>query len=118
MSFFRFGYVNAQHSSSSHPEDCFVLDLHFQSCKGVGQVLDQIIPQCLDYLESSFGANKNIWLITGSGNHVPVNSHQAKGGLLFETVLTQVLARTGDSCSVSEGVDPNGDKGAVRIRKK
>jgi hypothetical protein len=113
----RFGFVNDQHGNVDHPEDCFVLDLHFQSCKSVLVVLDQIIPQCIDYLESPLGENKQIWLVTGAGNHVPKDSHQQKGGVLYDTVLDTVLAKA-KGFSIAEGLDANGCRGAVRIRKK
>ena len=113
----RFGLVNQQQSAA--PEDCFVLDLHFQSCKTVLTVLDQVLPQCIEYLESPLGQSKNIWLVTGSGRHVPLNSHQVKGGVLLETVLSAVIARTADiKLEISVGTDALGNRGAVRIRKK
>ena len=115
----RFGYVNSQHSlRAEQPADCFVLDLHFQSSRTVGVVLNQILPQCIEYLES-LGDKKHIWLVTGAGNHVPDRSHQLKGGVLYEAVLTAALAKLADKdFAVSEGLDPKGSKGAVRIKKK
>ena len=112
----RFGYVNSQHSQFAfHSDEWFVLDLHFQSTRSVQLVLEQVIPQCLEYLETC--QDKEIWLITGAGNHVPIKSHQVQGGVLFDAVLEACLGAKHDLC-VRAGVDTKGNKSAVCIRKK
>jgi hypothetical protein len=119
----RFAYVNSKAKpapSIVDNEGCFVLDLHFQSTKTVQVVLNQIFPQCIKYLSSDFGTTgNNIWLITGAGSSVP-KGHQARGGVLYDFVLTAVvdLAAKHDGLSVSEGIAPGGAKGAIRLSHK
>ena len=119
----RFAFVNSRAKpapSIIDNEGCFVLDLHFQSTKSVMTVLDQIFPQCIKYLSSDFGTTgNNIWLITGSGNSVP-KGHQVRGGVLYDAVLREGidLATRHDGLDISEGVSPNGAKGAIRLRHK
>jgi hypothetical protein len=119
----RFAFVNSkakQAPSIIDDEGCFVLDLHFQSTRTVETVLKQITPQCLRYLSADFGTKgNNIWLITGSGSSVP-RGHQAKGGVLYDTVLAAAidLATKHDWLDVAEGIVPGGGKGAIRLRHK
>lgn len=119
----RFAFVNSRAKpapSIVDNEGCFVLDLHFQSTKTVMTVLNQIFPQCIKYLSADFGTNgNNIWLITGSGSSVP-KGHQSRGGILYDTVLREVidLATKHDGLEVSEGLAPNGAKGAIRLSHK
>ena len=119
----RFAFVNSRAKpapSIVDNEGCFVLDLHFQSTKTVMTVLNQIFPQCVRYLAADFGTSgNNIWLVTGSGSSVP-KGHQARGGILYDTVLREVIdfASKHDGLEVSEGVAPNGAKGAIRLRHK
>jgi hypothetical protein len=119
----RFAYVNSKAKpapSIVDNEGCFVVDLHFQSTKSVMEVLGQIFPQCLRYLSADSGSRGNIWLITGSGKHVPRGSHQTRGGILYDTVLCAAidLAAKHDWLDVSEGIVPGGGKGAIRLRHK
>ena len=119
----RFAYVNSKAKpapSIVDNEGCFVVDLHFQSTKSVMEVLNQIFPQCLRYLSADSGSRGNIWLITGAGKHVPRGSHQSRGGVLYDTVLSAAidLAAKHDWLDVSEGIVQGGGKGAIRLRHK
>lgn len=119
----RFAFVNSKAKPAPtlvENEGCFVLDLHFQSTKTVGTVLYQIFPQCMNYLSADSGSRGNIWLIVGTGRHVPTGSHQARGGILYDTVLRAVvdLATKYEWLDVSEGLAPGGAKGAIRLRHK
>lgn len=118
----RFAFVNAKAKpapSMVDSEGCFVIDLHFQSTKSVEVVLNQIFPQCIRYLSADSGIKGNIWLITGAGRHVPAG-HQAKGGILYESVLSSVVDMSARNpwLEISEGVAPGGIKGAIRLRHK
>ena len=119
----RFAYVNSKAKpapSMVDNEGCFVVDLHFQSTKSVEVVLGQIFPQCLRYLSADSGSRGNIWVITGTGRHVPNGSHQQRGGVLYDTVLAAAidLAAKHDWLDISEGIVPGGSKGAIRLRHK
>lgn len=119
----RFAFVNSRAKSAPtvvENEGCFVLDLHFQSTKTVGTVLNQIFPQCMRYLSADEGSRGNIWLIVGTGRHVPNGSHQARGGVLYDAVLRSVvdMATKYEWLDVSEGIVPGGGKGAIRLRHK
>lgn len=57
-----------------------LLDVHFQSAKTITTVLNHFLPKALS-------ANSEVWLVTGSGQHVGVG-HQRRegGGVLFNAV--------------------------------
>mmetsp|Transcript_54 Transcript_54/g.80 ORF Transcript_54/g.80 Transcript_54/m.80 type:complete len:634 (+) Transcript_54:111-2012(+) len=57
-----------------------VLDLHFQSTRTAPLVLDQVLDEALK-------ARGQLWLVTGSGHHVPRGTHQLCHGVLHSTVL-------------------------------
>ncbi|KAL7456796.1 hypothetical protein ACHAWC_008555 [Mediolabrus comicus] len=57
-----------------------LLDVHFQSAKTVIPVLNRFLPKAI-------AANNEVWIVTGSGQHVGVG-HQRResGGVLFNAV--------------------------------
>lgn len=71
-----------------------VIDLHFQTRTGFGQVLDEV-------LDNKLAGSKDgtVWVITGSGHHVVQNSHQKKGELslvgLYESGCRRGVATIG-----------------------
>ncbi|KAJ1626148.1 hypothetical protein T492DRAFT_217281 [Pavlovales sp. CCMP2436] len=99
----RFWVVNAAHSMPS------VLDLHFQSSATFSLVLDTL-------LDSTVRAHGEAWVLTGSGHHVPGQSHQARGGVLFEAVEVYLSeARAGQPWAWTPARDKNGHYGAFRV---
>mmetsp|Transcript_4209 Transcript_4209/g.13082 ORF Transcript_4209/g.13082 Transcript_4209/m.13082 type:complete len:371 (-) Transcript_4209:890-2002(-) len=56
-----------------------VIDLHFQSSRTVGHVLDAV-------LEPTVNAHGHAWVVTGTGHHAPTDSHQKRNGVLFACV--------------------------------
>lgn len=67
-----------------------VLDLHYQSTQSVEPLLDEFLPARLAKHPDG------IWVITGTGHHLPAQSHQKRGeegGLLFNTVREYLSRR-------------------------
>ena len=89
-----------------------VIDLHFQSLKTFATVLDVILPEKLQNLQS-------VWIVTGTGHHVGSRTHQKGGGTLERAVLDYVVEYYGPPLySVKRGRDRNGQGGAVLVEQK
>lgn len=94
-------------TSKEHSSD--VIDLHFQSTKTFGVVLEQILPQKL--AQSSDG----VWVVTGTGHHVGSKTHQKGGGALQESVIHWLQE---NGYKFAKGKDRNGLGGAVFVTSK
>jgi len=82
-----------------------VVDLHFQSSRTVGTVLDKV-------LEATIAAHGRAWIVTGSGHHAPTNSHQKKNGVLFDHVQ-KYLETSGFDFSIAK--DSRGHAGSFLV---
>jgi len=91
----------------SHTRRSDVMDLHFQSSKTVPIVLSKVLPKKLQTFSE-------VWLVTGTGHHVPGQSHQ-KGGGVLETVVCSWLNQT--EYKFFKGKDKNGYGGAILVKR-
>ena len=84
-----------------------VLDLHFQSIKTFPVVLSTVLDEMLESCD--------VWVVTGSGHHVDTSSHQKRGGVLEEAVISWL-----DSYGYvyARGRDRNGHGGAVLVKRQ
>lgn len=96
----RYDKVQSYHSRRD------VLDLHFQSSRTAPQVLDVVLPKSLDL------CREGVWIVTGSGHHAPINSHQKLRGHLHATVQAYLEAR---EYRFRVGVDSQGHAGAFYV---
>lgn len=85
-----------------------VIDLHFQSTKTFPAVLSLV-------LEQKLREHDEIWVITGSGHHVPRETHQKGGGALEAAVLVWLEE---EGYLFLRGRDRNGHGGAVLIKNR
>jgi len=90
---------------SSNRED--VMDMHFQSTKTVSVVLSRILPKKLQKFSE-------VWVVTGTGHHVPNSSHQKSGGVLESAVLSWLNQH---GYHYVKGKDHNGHGGAVLVKR-
>eukprot|EP00581_Thalassiosira_minuscula_P001537 CAMPEP_0183736164 /NCGR_PEP_ID=MMETSP0737-20130205/48635_1 /TAXON_ID=385413 /ORGANISM="Thalassiosira miniscula, Strain CCMP1093" /LENGTH=555 /DNA_ID=CAMNT_0025970101 /DNA_START=144 /DNA_END=1811 /DNA_ORIENTATION=+ len=94
-----------------------LLDVHFQSGKTITPVLNR-------FLTPALKKNDEVWVVTGSGNHVAVG-HQRRegGGVLFNAVLRYLEEREAEmTLEFRIGKDTSGGKnkssgGAFLVRK-
>jgi hypothetical protein len=84
-----------------------VIDLHFQSTKTFPAVLSIVLPDKL-------AKYPQVWIVTGTGHHVGVKTHQ-KGGGALETAVVQWLQDEG--YSFARGRDRNGQGGAIYVQQ-
>lgn len=82
-----------------------VIDLHFQSSRTVGQVLNAV-------LDPTLAAHGHAWVVTGTGHHAPTASHQKRNGVLFACVQDYLEARGYD---VALAKDARGYAGAFLV---
>lgn len=82
-----------------------IIDLHFQSLKTFGVVLEAILPAKLQ-------ENPEVWIVTGSGHHVSFKSHQKGGGVLENAVIGWLKK---EGYVFVKGRDKNGYGGAVLV---
>ena len=67
-------------TNNSRDDRVTLLDVHFQSAKTIKPVLDYFLPRALS-------TNSEVWIVTGSGQHVGVGHQRRKdGGILFNAV--------------------------------
>jgi Smr domain len=110
-----------------------IIDLHFQSTKTFGIVLESILPTKLerhllqqqqDYYKKSSGSSSSsssassppgVWIVTGTGHHVGSKTHQKGGGALEQAVLEWLTEHGYDFL---RGRDRNGQGGAVLVTSK
>jgi hypothetical protein len=93
-------------ANTSVPRDD-VIDLHFQSLKTFGIVLDTILPEKLQKYPE-------VWIITGTGHHVGSRTHQ-KGGGALETAVLEYLTDLRYNCF--QGRDRVGQGGAILVKR-
>jgi hypothetical protein len=93
-------------ANTSVPRDD-VIDLHFQSLKTFGIVLDTILPEKLQKYPE-------VWIITGTGHHVGSRTHQ-KGGGALETAVLEYLTDLRYNCF--QGRDRAGQGGAILVKR-
>jgi hypothetical protein len=94
-----------------------LLDVHFQSAKTITPVLNRFLPNALS-------SNNEVWIVTGSGQHVAVG-HQRRevGGVLFNAVKRYLEEHEGEmGLEFRIGKDTSGGKnkvngGAFLVRK-
>lgn len=84
-----------------------VMDMHYQSQVTAGPILDAYLAEKLQ--RSEMGC----WVITGTGHHT-AEGHQAKGGVLFQTV-EDYLIHYGYSYNI--GIDGQARSGAFFVKK-
>jgi hypothetical protein len=135
----RYHAVSASSSSSSSsttttatttaartPQRDNVIDLHFQSTKTFGVVLEAILPAKLErhllqpqdyYPKGNSGSNSanGVWIVTGTGHHVGSKTHQKGGGALEQAVMEWLTEHGYDFL---RGRDRNGQGGAVLVTSK
>uniref|UniRef100_A0A8J9S575 C3H1-type domain-containing protein n=1 Tax=Phaeodactylum tricornutum TaxID=2850 RepID=A0A8J9S575_PHATR len=92
-------------SATTRRED--VIDLHFQSTKTFPIVLETVLPNTL----KRYG---EVWVVTGTGHHVGMKTHQRGGGAL-EKAVTDWLVEEG--YKIARGKDRNGEGGAVLVKQ-
>ena len=125
----RFNAVNDYHKAhlstvkiplcfeSNGTKNSALLDVHFQSAKTITPVLNRFLPKALS-------ANSEVWIVTGSGQHVGVG-HQRRegGGVLFNAVKRYLEEHEDDrGFEFRIGKDTSGGKnkvsgGAFLVRK-
>jgi hypothetical protein len=99
----RFAAVNVCHARAD------VLDLHFQSAGTFEPVLDEL-------LDARVRECGQVWVLTGSGHHVPGQSHQVKGGLLYQAVGEYLSRRAAEGgWALAPARDKNGYYSAFRV---
>lgn len=84
-----------------------VIDLHFQSTKTFGAVLETILPQKLY-------CHAEVWIVTGTGHHVGTKTHQKGGGTLENAVISWL---TDSGYTFFRGRDRNGLGGALLVQR-
>ena len=84
-----------------------VIDLHYQSTKTFAVVLTTILPEKLAEFPE-------VWIVTGTGHHVGIKTHQKGGGALERAVVTWL---TEIGYNFAKGRDRNGLGGAVLVRR-
>ena len=84
-----------------------VIDLHFQSLKTFGVVLEAVLTP---KLQSNSGG---VWIVTGTGHHVGSRTHQ-KGGGALESAVVEWLTTNG--YRFARGRDKNGLGGALLVQ--
>ena len=95
----------AEVAKSNPRED--VLDLHFQSIKTFPVVLSNVLDEMLESCD--------VWVVTGSGHHVDKSSHQKRGGVLDEAVISWLDSH---GYVYARGRDRNGHGGAVLVKRQ
>lgn len=85
-----------------------IIDLHFQSTKTFGTVLEHILPQKLQT-----APEPGVWIVTGTGHHVGTKTHQKGGGALERAVIEWLQDQ---GYSFAKGKDRNGLGGAILVR--
>jgi hypothetical protein len=95
------------HVMAATYHDESVIDLHFQSLKTFGTVLETVLPQRLEMVEQ-------VWIVTGTGHHVGSRTHQKGGGALESAVLHWLLEQ---GYRVFRGKDKNGQGGALLVKR-
>ncbi len=95
-----------QVSLMNHRDD--VVDLHFQSIKTFGVVLEQVLLPKLEQTQDG------IWIVTGTGHHVGNKTHQKSGGALERAVMTWLQQ---EGYSFWRGKDRNGLGGALLVKR-
>jgi hypothetical protein len=85
-----------------------VIDLHFQSTKTFGTVLETVLHEATSV--------EGVWIVTGTGHHVGNKTHQ-KGGGALEAAVLQWLLENGYN-NVCRGRDANGQGGALFVPKR
>lgn len=85
-----------------------IIDLHFQSTKTFGVVLDQILPSKLQQVPDG------IWIVTGTGHHVGNKTHQKGGGALERAVIMWLQQ---EGYTFWRGKDRNGLGGALLVKR-
>ena len=88
----------------------YVMDLHYQSVKTVPVVLASLLPQKLE--ESKLQQERGVWIVTGSGHHVNIQSHQKRNGVLESAVLKWLQD---EGYEFFRGKDRNGHGGAIYV---
>ncbi|KAJ1450948.1 hypothetical protein M885DRAFT_589750 [Pelagophyceae sp. CCMP2097] len=83
-----------------------IVDLHFQSSRTAAVVLDAV-------LDAALARHSKVWLVTGSGHHTPVHSHQRSGGMLH-AFCEEYLSTRGYDFAIAK--DKNGYSGAFLVR--
>lgn len=81
-----------------------VIDLHFQSTKTFGAVLEQVLPT----------KSGDVWIVTGTGHHVGQKTHQKGGGALERAVIQWLQEH---SYTFFRGKDRNGLGGALLVKQ-
>lgn len=99
---------NVVMQQTTHPVEN-ILDLHFQSTKTFGIVLETILPDLLN----RFGS---VWIVTGTGHHVGKRTHQKGGGALESAVIQWLLQH--HYTQVYRGRDRSGQSGAVLVKRR
>jgi hypothetical protein len=84
-----------------------VVDLHFQSTKTFSIVLSSVLPGKLSELGE-------VWIVTGTGHHVGLKTHQ-KGGGALERAVVAFLSEEGYNFAM--GRDRNGVGGAILVKR-
>ena len=84
-----------------------VMDMHFQSTKTVPIVLSTILPKKLQ-------SHSEVWVVTGTGHHVPGATHQRSGGVLEGSVVSW-LEQSG--YDYVKGKDRNGYGGVLLVKR-
>jgi Smr domain len=87
-----------------------VIDLHFQSVKTFGAVIDTILPMKLANYEQA-------WIVTGTGHHVGRRTHQKGGGALEQAVLEYLVDNYSEYYGLVRGRDHTGQGGAVLVKR-
>ena len=82
-----------------------VVDLHFQSSRTAGQVLDAV-------LEPTIAVHGHAWVVTGTGHHAPTESHQKRSGVLYHCVHEYLDANAYDFAVAK---DSRGHAGAFLV---
>lgn len=85
-----------------------VIDLHFQSTKTFGVVLEQVLP-------SRLSQQSEVWIVTGTGHHVGTKTHQKGGGALEKSVVHWLQE---EGYHFARGKDRNGLGGAILVKRE
>mmetsp|Transcript_17517 Transcript_17517/g.22930 ORF Transcript_17517/g.22930 Transcript_17517/m.22930 type:complete len:315 (+) Transcript_17517:222-1166(+) len=111
----RYQYVNAPYRTDGRVQalnslGVTVMDLHYQSKTTAAFILDAHLAHELEM------SKKGCWIITGTGHHTAVNSHQQKaaGGVLFKCVTTYLKE---EEYRFNIGQDMQGNSGALLVLK-
>lgn len=72
------------HASTNLTGKVALLDVHFQSAKTITTVLNRFLPEAL-------AANSEVWIVTGSGQHVGVGHQRRESGGVLSNAVKRYL---------------------------